>query len=83
MKIPNESREREKLLLLLKELREKSAIRQVDLANQLDVPQSFVSKYESGTRNLDILELRRICQLMGISLHDFVKKLEESLNETK
>jgi transcriptional regulator with XRE-family HTH domain len=83
MKIPNESRDREKLLLLLKDLREKSAIRQVDLANQLDVPQSFVSKYETGIRNLDILELRRICQLMGISLQDFVKKLEESLNETK
>ena len=83
MKIPNETRQREKLLLLLRELRQKSSIRQVDMAEQLDVPQSFVSKYESGTRDLDILELRRICQLMGISLQDFVKKLEESLNETK
>ena len=83
MKIPNETRQREKLLLLLRELREKSSIRQVDLADHLDVPQSFVSKYESGARNLDILELRRICQLMGISLQDFVRKLEESLNETK
>ena len=83
MKIPNETRQREKLLLLLRELREKRAIRQVDMAEQLDVPQSFVSKYESGTRNLDILELRQICQILGISLHDFVKKLEESLNETK
>ena len=83
MKIPNETRQREKLLLLLRELREKRAIRQVDMAEQLDVPQSFVSKYESGIRNLDILELRRICQLMGISLQDFVKKMEESLDETK
>lgn len=83
MKIPNETSQREKLLLLLRELRKKSAIRQVDLANQLEVPQSFISKYESGVRNLDILELRRICQLMGISLQDFVKKLEESLDETK
>lgn len=83
MRIPNETHQREKLLLVLRELRKKSAIRQVDLANQLDVPQSFISKYESGARNLDILELRRICQLMGISLQDFVKTLEESLNETK
>ena len=83
MKIPNETRQREKFLLLLRELREKSSIRQVDMAEQLDVPQSFISKYESGTRNLDILELRRICQLLGISLQDFVKKLEEKLNETK
>ena len=83
MRIPNETHQREKLLLVLRELRKKSAIRQVDLATQLDVPQSFISKYESGARNLDILELRRICQLMGISLQDFVKTLEESLNETK
>jgi len=83
MKIPNKTRQREKLLLLLRELREKRVIRQVDIAEQLNVPQSFVSKYESGTRNLDILELRQICQLLGISLLDFVKKLEESLNETK
>lgn len=83
MKIPNETRQREKFLHLLKELREKSSIRQIDMAEQLDVPQSLISKYESGTRNLDILELRRICQLLGISLQDFVKKLEEKLNETK
>ena len=83
MKITNEARQREKLLLLLRELREKKAIRQVDMAEQLDVPQSFVSKYESGTRNLDILELRQICQLLGVSLQEFVKKLEETLNETK
>jgi transcriptional regulator with XRE-family HTH domain len=83
MKIQNGTRQREKLLLLLRELRQKSAMRQIDIAEQLDVPQSFISKYESGTRRLDILELRRICQLMGISLQDFVKKLEENLNETK
>jgi len=83
MKIPSEARQREKLLLLLRKLREEGAIRQVDMAKQLGVPQSFVSKYESGERRLNILELRRICQLMGISLQDFIKKLEESLNETE
>jgi len=83
MKIQNEAKQRDKILLLLREIRQESGIRQVDMAKQLDVPQSFVSKYESGTRRLDILELRRICQIMGISLQDFIKKLEESLNETK
>jgi len=83
MKIPNKIIQHKKLIYLLKELRKKSALRQVEMAKQLDVPQSFVSKYESGERNLDILELRQICQVMGISLQDFVKKLEEELNETK
>jgi transcriptional regulator with XRE-family HTH domain len=83
MKIPNENRHREKLLMLLKEERHKRGIRQVELAEQLGVPQSFVSKYESGERQLDVLELRRICQVLGIDFDDFVRQLEEKLNETK
>ena len=83
MKIPNENRQREKLLLLLKEMRQKRGVRQVELAEKLGVPQSFVSKYESGERQLDILELRQICQLIGISLDNFVRQLEEKINETK
>ena len=83
MKIPNENRQREKLLLLLKEMRQKRGVTQVELAEKLSVPQSFVSKYESGERQLDILELRQICQLVGISFDNFVRQLEEKLNETK
>ena len=83
MKIPNENRHREKLLMLLKEVRQKRGVRQVELAEQLGVPQSFVSKYESGGRQLDILELRRICQVLEIDFDDFVRRLEEKLNETK
>ena len=83
MKIPNENRYREQFLLLLKEIREKRGIRQVELAERLGVPQSFVSKYESGDRQLDILELRRICQVVGISFDHFIQQLEEKLSETK
>lgn len=83
MKIPNENRQREKLFLLLKEMRQKHGVTQVELAERLGVPQSFVSKYESGERQLDILELRQICQLLGISFDIFVRQLEEKLNETK
>ena len=83
MKIPNQTHQREKFLSLLKEIRQKKGIRQVELAAQLDVPQSFISKYESGERRLDILELRQICQLIGISLDDFIQQMEEKLNETE
>ena len=83
MKLPNDTRQREKLLLFLKEMRQKSGIRQIELAKQLDVPQSFISKYESGDRRLDILELRRICQIFGISLGDFIRQLEEKLDEAE
>jgi len=83
MKIINEHTQREKLLLLLKELRQQYGITQVELAKKLGVPQSFVSKYESGERQLDILELRQICQHIGISFDSFIRQLEEKINETK
>jgi transcriptional regulator with XRE-family HTH domain len=83
MKTPDEKYQNEKFLLFLKEARQKSGIRQVELAKQLGVPQSFVSKYESGKRRLDILELRQICQVIGIPLGDFIRRLEEKLDETK
>lgn len=83
MKIPNEIRQRGKFLILLKEMRQKQGVTQVELAEKLGVPQSFVSKYESGERQLDILELRQICQSIGVSFDNFVHQLEEKLNETK
>jgi transcriptional regulator with XRE-family HTH domain len=83
MKIPNENNQRKKLLFLLKEMRQKRSITQVELAEKLGVPQSFVSKYESGERELSILELREICRHIGISFDNFCRQLEEKLNETK
>ena len=71
------------LLKLLKRIRQEKGIRQIELADRLGVPQSFVSKYESGDRRLDILELRLVCKEIGISLEEFIRELEENLNETK
>jgi transcriptional regulator with XRE-family HTH domain len=56
-----------------------AGLRQVDMANALRKPQAFVSYYESGVRRLDLLELRQICGVLGISLIDLVKKFEKSL----
>lgn len=64
---------------LLRELRSKAGLRQQDVAERIDEPQSFVSKYESGERRLDILELRELCVCLGISLTRFVTLLEERL----
>jgi ribosome-binding protein aMBF1 (putative translation factor) len=72
--------ERKKLLALLRQVRAQAGLRQIDLAERIGQPQSFVSKYESGERRLDILELRQVCVALGISLEDFVRQLEETLS---
>jgi len=35
---------------------------------KLDCPQTRVSKYELGTRRLDLLELRDVCNVLGVTL---------------
>lgn len=69
----------ERMLELLRQIRHEAGLRQVDLAEKLGEPQSFISKYESGERRLDLLEVRFICQAMGITLTQFVERLEKLL----
>jgi len=71
--------EDEKLQVLLRRLRLDVGLTQADLAERVGQSQSFVSKYESGERRLDVLELRRICGALGLGLTEFVRRLEESL----
>lgn len=72
--------EREVFLALLRQVRQEAGLRQEDLAARLAVPQSFVSKIESGERRLDILELRQLCAVVEISPLEFAARLEESLS---
>jgi transcriptional regulator with XRE-family HTH domain len=66
------------LLELLKQVRTESGLRQIDLAKKLHQPQSFVSKYESGERRLDLLELDQVCRACGTTLLDLVKRFDGS-----
>lgn len=64
---------------LLRQFRVDAKLTQTDIAAFLQVPQSFVSKYESGERRLDVLELRRICAVLDISVGEVIGKLESLL----
>jgi hypothetical protein len=55
-----------------------AGIRQIDIARALGKPQAFVSYYESGAW-LDLLELRQVCNALGVTLTDFVRKFEKRL----
>lgn len=60
-----------------------SGLRQEDLADKLDEPQSFVSKIESGERRIDLVELNDICEALGSNLEEFVQEFKKVLNDTK
>lgn len=66
-----------RLATLLKQARLDVGLRQADVATRLSQPQSYVSKYETGERGLTLIELRQVCEVLGISLHDFVERFEK------
>lgn len=71
--------EHRQLVALLRQLREDADLRQVEVARRLGRHQSFVSKYEAGERRLDLVELREISAVLGLSLVDLVARFERSL----
>ncbi|WP_338591244.1 helix-turn-helix transcriptional regulator [Shewanella khirikhana] len=58
----------------LKAMRKLAGLSQAQLAERLEKPQSFVSKYESGERQLRILELEAVCVACGTSSASFLEQ---------
>ncbi|MCB0744680.1 MAG: helix-turn-helix transcriptional regulator [Ignavibacteriae bacterium] len=50
-----------KLRKELKKIRKRAGLTQIQLAEKLEKPQSYVSKYEIGDRNLDFIEVIYVC----------------------
>ena len=69
------------LVELLRELREKADVSQVEMAERLATSQSFVTKYERGERRLDVIQLRTICRALDRPLADVVRELERRLTK--
>jgi len=79
MKKSIHSREYAVVLRLLRQDRERSGLTQVELARKLELTQSQISKVERGESRLDILQLRSFCRAHGVTLADFVLRLEADL----
>lgn len=66
---------------LLREVREKAGVSQIELAKRLAESQSFVSKCERGERRIDILELVTLCKALNIDIIEFTKTLVKRLKK--
>jgi transcriptional regulator with XRE-family HTH domain len=69
-------RERAIFLELLRELRRQKSLTQDHVAKAIGAKQAFVSKYETGERRLDFLDLVAICEVLGISIVKFAERFE-------
>lgn len=61
---------------ILKEARLTARYTQSDLAEGLGKPQSYVSKYESGERRLDFVEVAEVCDALGIRMTQILAAYE-------
>lgn len=76
-------RERRLLLDLLRELRKQKDVTQNQMARALGVKQAFISKYETGERRLDFLDLVAICDVLGIPIVKFAERFEAARKALK
>lgn len=60
------------LIATLRRLREAKHVSQRRLSEALGKPQSFVAKYETCERRLDVFEVLRVCLALGTTLRSVV-----------
>jgi len=60
--------------------RQDADVTQVELAERLDRPQSFVAKYENGERRLDVIEFIEIARALKVPPKRLFERLLESLD---
>lgn len=65
----------EKLLQALRAARKDAGLTQTQVAKHFRTHASFVSKIESGERRIDVVELADFCQIYGVRLAPFLKKV--------
>jgi transcriptional regulator with XRE-family HTH domain len=65
----------ERFRALLVERRKVAGLTQVEVAALLKEQQSYVSKYESGVRRLDVVEFLAVARAIGFNPARFIEEL--------
>jgi transcriptional regulator with XRE-family HTH domain len=63
----------QRMLARLREAREAAGLRQIQVAESLGKPQSYVSKVESGERRIDPVELAEFAEIYGQEVGWFLR----------
>lgn len=64
-----------KALPVISEVRLEKKITQIELANRMGKPQSFISKVERGERRLDIVEFCALAEALSVSPTSLLKRV--------
>jgi transcriptional regulator with XRE-family HTH domain len=67
------------MLRALVDARLAAGLRQVDLAERLQKPQSFVSKFENGERRIDVVEFLMVVQALGADPNPILADVGDAL----
>ena len=63
--------------------RKKAGLSQLELAEKLGKPQSFVSKYERGERRLDVIEFFQVAEALRIDPFEFLKRIHGNIKQRR
>ena len=61
--------------------RESKGLKQAVVAERLGLPASYLSKIESGTRRLDVIELIRIAEAIGVDPVEIIRDLQRAMRK--
>lgn len=78
-RLPLRSAARSLLRRILKAKRKAAGFTQAELADRLGRPQSYVAKYESDARRMDVIELIAIARALGVRADEIVTAIEDAL----
>lgn len=67
----------------MRQARLDSELTQQEMAKALKKPQSFISKYESGERKINVVEFIEICKVLKLDSSNLLKQIERKIDETQ
>lgn len=59
---------------LIKDARNQQALSQVEVATQLDITQSYLSRIENGERDIDLALAMKFCKVLRLDIQEFIKE---------